>query len=39
MSTFFIHHLMIMTKMIQELKVENQFNTFERLKIILTQMS
>ena len=38
MSVFFIHHLTAMTILTQGWKVEDQFDTVERLGTKLTQM-
>ncbi len=37
MSVFFIQHLMTMTILTQDWKVEDQFDTIERLQTNLTQ--
>jgi hypothetical protein len=39
MSVFFIHHLIVITILTQKQKIDDQFDTIERLRTILTQMS
>lgn len=38
-SVFFIHHLIAIIILTQRQKIDDQFDTVERLRIILTQMS